>query len=367
MKKQKLCCLCQRWASGGIESFLFNLLTELPREEMELHLVAERLEESVFTETLRQRGVVFHSLSGDLRRMGKNGGMFRRLLRQEAFDGVYLGLYQGLSLRYAALAKKEGVPLRIAHSHNSSLRKSLLRPGKLLLHRLGRSLYGEAATHFWACSREAGEFLFGTRECELVANGIDTERFRFDPLCRKALREKWGWEDAFVLGNVGRLCPQKNQMFLLEVLARLLPLRPESRLILVGEGEDKRQLENRAEALGLGDKVLFYGASNHVEQLLSAMDVCLLPSLFEGLPIAGVEAQASGLPLLCSQGISRELKLTESVNFLPPDEEAWAKTLARIKIPGEERGRLAEAVAEKGFDSRQTAARLRQVMLGEDP
>ena len=137
MKKRRICCFCERWASGGIESFLHALALRLPMDRLEIDIVAVRMEESLFTAAMEQRGVCFRELSGSLSQLGKNYRMFRRILRERQYDVVHLNLFQGLSLYYALIARQEGVPVRIAHSHNSDLRRSPTRALKLLLHRWG--------------------------------------------------------------------------------------------------------------------------------------------------------------------------------------------------------------------------------------
>lgn len=358
MEKRRICCFCEIWAGGGIESYLRELLEKLDPEITEVDIVAARLEESIFTEALRRRGIRFFALSGSTRKLLRNGRMFRQLLRRRSYDAVHLNLYQGLSLAYATIARQENIPIRIAHSHNSALRPSAGRAGKLLLHRLGRALFEKDATHRWACSEEAGKFLFST-PFQVMPNGIDVDRFAFDPDARARVRSDLGIGHGVVLGNIGRLCPQKNQKFLLEVLS-LLP--EQYRLLLVGEGEDRDMLLRQAKNLGVSDRVIFAGRTDAPEAFLSAMDLFLLPSLFEGLPLSAVEAQAAGLPVLCSAAVSREIKLTEQVEFLPLDKKLWVRNiLARTPI----RQRNAEnQVRNVLFDIKSTAKQVEAAYWG---
>lgn len=363
MRNRRICCFCERWASGGIEAFLYNLL-QADLTGLEVDVVTAQLEKNGWSEALEAKGVRFIRLSGSLHSPA-NYRAFRRLLRQRQYDVVHLNLFQGLSLYYARIARQEGVPVRIAHSHNAALRKSPTRWLKLLLHRFGRRCFTKDATDLWACSKAAADFLFAC-DASHIPNGIDTQRFRFHPTVRERLRRELGLTDCFVLGNVGRLCAQKNQVFLLEVFAQLVWLRPQSRLLLIGDGEDSTKLVHRARELGVEEKVLFRGQSKEVEQLLWVMDVFALPSLFEGLPIAAVEAQASGLPVLCSQGLSPEIKLTENLRFLPLEAgaKAWAETLLNMNC--EDRQQAADRVREAGFEAREVARQILQVYLGRN-
>ena len=155
----KVCIYCQKWESGGIESFLHNMLTHMDRTGLEIDLVADRLCPSVFTKPLETLGVRFVELSGSLRNIGGNRRRFARLLARRQYDAVHVNAFQGMSLAMLKLAKQAGVPVRIAHSHNTDLRPGPTRRLKLLLHRLASRRYTAYATHQWACSAAAAEFL----------------------------------------------------------------------------------------------------------------------------------------------------------------------------------------------------------------
>ena len=369
MGKRKICCFCERWASGGIESFLCNALEQLDLSELEVDIVAAKLDKSEYTARLERVGVGFRQLSGSLRDLPENYRSFRRLLWKQRYDVAHFHLYQGLSLAYCRIARQEGVPVRIVHSHNEALRPSLTKPLKLLLHRWGRKRFSGDATQLWACSQAAAEFLFGAGSVfTVIPNGIDTARFRFDSQARRQLREELGLGDCLTIGNVGRLCSQKNQEFLLDIFTQLVQQRPDSRLVLVGDGKDRRKLEHRAAALGINGQVIFYGQTVRVAPLLCAMDVFVMPSLFEGLPLAVLEAQASGLPVLCSQGLSEEVKLTDLVDFLSLDAgpKAWAERMAAHSQRTSDREHYADVVAAAGFDAKTVAQRIGQVYLGRN-
>lgn len=283
---KRICCFCESWESGGIESFLASVYTHADLSELEIDIVTSKLLDSVFTARLEKLGIRFYQLSGSQRRLLTNHAMFRRLLRERHYDVLHINAFQSLSLYYAKLAMQAGVPVRIAHSHNTALRKSPLRWAKMLLHRMGRQYLGRYATALWACSRDAANFLFSQRDLAargytFIPNGIALSRFRFDPKQREAARAELGCSDGVLIGNVGRLCYQKNQEFLLDILPAILTREPRARLLLVGEGADEEKLRSRAAALNIADRVIFYGVTGGVERLLWAMDVFAFPSRFE--------------------------------------------------------------------------------------
>lgn len=332
-EKQHICIYCDTWESGGIESFLHNVLCHMELDSLDIDIVASCLRPSIFTAPLKQRGIRFIELSGSTRKVARNYRLFSALLQKEHYDVVHLNVFQGLSLAYLLPAKRAGVPVRIAHSHNTALRKSKTRQLKLLIHRLASRLFSRYATELWACSSNAAVFMFPQRLLtgqgwRFIPNGIDLKRFRFDPQQREEMRRALGVTDRFVVGNVGRLCEQKNQDFLLDVFAALIKRRPDSRLLLVGEGEAREYLEQKAAALGIADAVIFYGVTDRVERLYWAMDVFAFPSRFEGLGIAVVEAQAAGLPVICSENVPVEALLTASTSQLEVNSvTAWMEEL----------------------------------------
>lgn len=356
MEKIKVCCFCERWESGGIESFLSNVIHRLDLERVQVDIAAACLAGSVFTEPLQRLGVRFFELSGRQRSLVENHLQFLALLRRERYHVVHLNLFQGLALAYAGTARRAGVPVRIAHSHNTGLRKSGTRPLKLLVHNMAKYIFAREATAFWACSREAAGFLFpkgalNRRGYRFIPNGIEVERFRFDPAVREQVRAELGVEGQFVIGHVGRLCDQKNQDFLLEVFAQVKRRRPESRLLLVGEGELLGRLKERAGELGVAESVIFYGPASRVERLLWAMDVFAFPSRFEGLGIAAVEAQAAGTPVAASEFVPDEACAGPIFRRLSLDAGAyaWADALLGACRPTD-RASCADRVKEAGFD-----------------
>ena len=367
-RKRRICCFCEKWESGGIESFLHNVIMEMDMSQLEIDIAASQICESVFTSDLKEKGVGFYELSGSQRKLGRNHKMFRQLLKERQYDVVHLNIFQGLSLYYGYLAKKAGVQRIITHSHNSALRRSRTRWLKLALHNMAKSLLAENATDYWACSRLAAEFMFPrdvVEKYEFIPNGIDIEKFRFNDEVRKKVRKDLGIEGKLVIGNVGRLCYQKNQENLIEVFAKLQSERPESVLLLVGEGEMKAELQQQVEKLGIADKVLFYGVTDKVEQLLWAMDIFVFPSRFEGLGIVAVEAQAAGLPVICSDGVPNEAVVSDLVEKvdLRSGVDSWVESILHCQV-GVDRLAVHEQVQKSGFAVADVADKIEKVYLG---
>ena len=363
--KRRICVFCETWESGGIESFLCSIFSEMDLKELEIDIVVTELSDSIYTEPLKRIGISFRQLSGHKYKFWKNYQSFYRLLKDRRYDVLHLNAFQALSLIYLFLGKMVGVPVRIAHSHNTDLRNSKTRAVKILIHRFFRYLLTGTATEYWSCSEAAGCFMFRLNEnkCRFIPNGINIERFRFRAEIRNRVREEHGWENHFVIGCVGRLCSQKNQEFLLKVCASALHSCPNSLLLLVGEGEDRMKLEQKTQELGISDSVVFFGVSVQVEQLYWAMDAFAIPSRFEGLGIVAIEAQAAGLSPVCSEFVPDEVFLPGLARkcSLTAGPDAWAKMLRETPEHSENAATL---VARAGYSVKNVTNTVFQCYMG---
>ena len=259
-------------------------------------------------------------------------------------------------------ARRCGVPVRIAHSHNTTCvvkwQHYLLKP-----------LLRAQPTHRFACSRAAGVWLFGERavaqDLQVLPNAVDTARFAFDADARRRIRGEFGLGNAVVLGNVGRLHPQKNPGFLLDIFHAYHARQPDSFLLLAGDGPELEALRQKAAALGITDRVRFAGKRDDVPALLSAMDFFVTPSVAEGLSLAAVEAQASGLSCLASDTVTDETRVTNRLAFmsLSQSPEQWAQRLLE-QAPAADRTAAVEEVRAAGYDLADCAKRLESFYLG---
>ena len=330
---------------GGVESFLMNYYRRMDRSRFHLDFLCNSFEPVAFEdEILAMGGRTFHFTS---RR--KNPVRFRRELegffRENAskYQAIWVNVNSLANIDYLKLAKKYGIPKRIIHSHNARNMDTKLRG---LLHELNRGAVGKYATDFWACSRYAAKWFYAgrggkgrlRRRAVIIRNAIDVEKIQAGIACRQAHRKELGWEDQYIFTCIGRLHFQKNQKFAIDVLAALLPKLPETRLVLVGQGEDEAMLRAHVRKSGLEDKVHFTGVVEDVAGWLGAADFFLFPSVFEGLGIAGLEAQAAGLPTLASADvIPGDIAVTDRLWFCPLEEgpQKWADRVLemRVRVP----------------------------------
>ena len=173
----------------------------------------------------------------------------------------------------------------------------------------------------FACSKAAGNFLYRTglkkKSYFLMPNAIDTKRYCFNRSVREKVRQELGLADAFIIGHIGRFVPQKNHLFLMQTFKKIAEKIPSARLLLIGDGPKRTEIMQLAEELHLEERILFLGQRNDIPDLIQAMDLFLLPSIYEGLPVSCLEVQAAGLPCIASDAVSSETAYEEDFSFLP--------------------------------------------------
>lgn len=281
-----------------------------------------------------------------------------RGILKNGYDVVHLHTSNWSSFLLEHLAREENIPRIIVHSHNSDIHNSYgkSREEARKKHLLMRGRLSEdTATDYWACSWKAADWLYGNRIPEekivIMKNAIDVDKFLFQLPLREQMRRKWGLDDCFVIGHVGRFEYQKNHKFLIDVFARLKDEIPEARLALIGDGSLRRDMEETVSGYHMEDKVLFCGKQEEVEKWYQAMDAFVLPSHFEGLPLSLIEAQAADLPCLASEHVSKEVKVSCGIEFLGLDEEVWCAKLKKIYGQGNgTRQNRKQVMSDAGYD-----------------
>ena len=259
---------------------------------------------------------------------------FKKYLADNKYDIIHIhsGSISVLAY-YSRIASLSGAKKVIVHSHSSGSKKTLKH---FIIKSYAAHIFKKYVTDFCACSREAAQWKFPKSvlsEVIILKNGIDLHKFKYDPISRKKMREKYCIKDnVLVLGHVGRFTYEKNQIFLIDVLKQYLATNKHVKLVLVGAGIEIEKVKKRAEKLGVEKYVIFPGSKSNVNDYLNMFDVFLFPSYFEGLGIVALEAQASGLPVIASEGIPKAVKVTTNVSFCKlnfPNE--WCQKITKNK------------------------------------
>ncbi|HIR63840.1 MAG TPA: glycosyltransferase [Candidatus Faecousia faecigallinarum] len=285
----------------------------------------------------------------------------KRLVIARHYDAAYFNISEPMNCVGAMAARHAGVPKVILHSHSTCQGETGSLNGKIkaVLNRLARPAlyrYGDA---FYACSAEAGQWLFPkavlrSRDYRLLYNPVDVAEFAYQPACRERVRKALGLEDACVIGHIGNYQPAKNSSFLLDIAQSVRQYIPNAVLLSIGDGPERPAVEAAARGL---PALRFLGIRDDVPELLQAMDFFVLPSRFEGLPVSAIEAQMAGLKVLLSDRVTREVQLSSYCQFLPIDSgEVWAKALkANWPYPRKDFRQERETVARFDLDKQKDA------------
>lgn len=354
-------------ADGGQEAFVFGFIDKMDLSGLKIDcLTAYDCRSEHYKNMLESKGGRIYALNLPFA-PGKSrnniAAPLRSFLKKHHYDVIHIhsGSISVLAIM-AMVADQAGVSRVIVHSHcagdHDSLKHKVLRWA-------ASTMLSRHADSYCACSREAADWKFEKKyasQALVIKNGVDTERFRYDSSKRELMRSKLGVREKFVIGHVGRFTREKNQGFLISVFSQILLMHPDVMLLLVGEGEEQKKAEELVRHKGIEDKVIFAGSVVNVEDFLHAMDLFAFPSLFEGLGIAALEAQCSGLPVIASDSIPRDINLGE-VQFVPLKEKNWVTAICNQIEKNETRPRenAGKRITEAGFSIEETAAHMRKL------
>ena len=342
-----------KMCGGGVESVVMNYYRNIDRDQVQFDFIVDEDSTDVpGEEILSLGGRVFRV--PPYRQLPQYLNCIQGLCLQEKWTVIHSHL-NALSVFPLAAAKRACVPVRIAHSHSMAGKGEPLRN---VVKGVLRSQANRFPTARFACSQEAGRWLFGANgSFDVIANAIELSSFAYDDSSRQDIRAACNVRsDALVIGHVGRFVSQKNQLYLLEIFARLVKERPNSILMLVGEGKQRESAQEWVRARNLQGSIKFLGQRADVSRVYSAFDVFVLPSLYEGLGMVAVEAQRAGLPCLLSDRVPKEVALTEEVSFLSlSSKESWVEKLTTMSGP---RSRAVGEGLFRDYDIHSAAAEL---------
>lgn len=341
---------------SGVMSVVMNYYREIVRYGIQFDFLYYHTADETCAPCITELGGRVSLMEG-----GRNplllSGSLRDFLRtaQGEYDVVHIhDAY--LARFFYGILKAAGVQSVVVHSHATCFGEN---PASSLRNRIlcrGVQRFGDA---LFACSDAAGKFMFGNNQYRVINNAINVEPYAFSNEKREKLRRENGLMDAFVVGHAGGFRPQKNHLFLIDVFSAVLKVEPRSVLLLAGDGPLKGEVEKRVDDLSIGQHVRFLGNRSDLSSLYQAMDCFVLPSLFEGLPMVGIEAQCSGLPVLASDCVTSEMNMGYC-DFLSLKDgpSSWAKRVLGLRHFGLARRLGAEKVSDKGFNVRLEAPKL---------
>lgn len=345
---------------GGLETMLMNYYRHIDRDKVQFDFLEHREARAAYDDEIEALGGRIHRLPR-LVPWSKSYMSALNTFFSEHPEYKVVHVHQDcLSSVILKAAAQHKVPVRIAHSHTANQSKNLKYPVKLWYRRSIPSY----ATDLFACGQRAGDWMFGGAPYTILNNAIDVSKYTFNSSKRLRMRDQLGLTNQFVVGHVGRFNPLKNHSFLLEAFAVLIRREPNAILLLVGGGADMEKIKTKAETMGISQKVRFLGIRSDVPDLMQAMDVFAFPSLYEGLPVTMVEAQAAGLPSLISDRVPQECIITENLVRVVPlsaSADTWAEEMLKERAV-KRTDRHAE-IAAHGFDITTEAGKLQEFYL----
>lgn len=342
---------------NGITNVIYNYYRAINKQDLHIDLVTVNVPEASYRDEFFQNGGHIYTLERKMRHPLHYIRCLSELAR--GYDILHAHGNSATMVLEMYAAKKAGVPVRIAHSHNSNCKYHIVD-------KLCRIPFYAFCNVRLACSSEAGYWLFKNKTFEILNNGIDTDKFHFEESKRLFIREKLGWMGCRVIGHVGNFWEVKNHVFIIDIFQQLFLRDASFRLLLLGKGEKMEEMKDRITRMQLSDKVYFAGATDDVNDYLCAMDIIVMPSLHEGLPLTLIEEQANGLPCIVSDVITREADKTGLLEFqsLQTTASAWADRVCEIVLSEAERGEQSvqaiESIRQCGFDICGQADRLKE-------
>lgn len=365
---KRLLCILANMNAGGAETFLMKIYRQVDRTRYQMDFCINAKDKCFYEDEINALGGRIYRIPSK----SENTMAFKKQLgavvRDNGYDHVLRITSSAAGFMDLKIAKGAGAAVCCARSSNSSDGNTLK---SRLVHRLGRLLYNRYVDVKIAPSDLAAAYTFGKRayrngDVHILHNAVDLNVFRYDPAARKRIRSALGiTDDVTLVGHIGRFNTQKNHEFLLDIYDAIHKKNSSAKLMLVGNGTLENEIRAKVDRLGLNDSVIFTGVRNDVPELLSAMDVFVFPSFYEGMPNTVIEAQATGLPCVIADTITREADITGLVSYLSLSQSADAWALAALDRVNAERQDTGKLFRDRKYDIESVASQFTQMVFGD--
>lgn len=345
---------------GGLETMIMNYYRNIDRKKVQFDFLVHRPYEADYDQEIKSLGGRIYHISRLVPWSKKYKNELKKFLCDHPEYKIIHVHQDCLSSVVLQCAKECKIPVRIAHSHSASQDKNL----KYLIKLYYRRFIPKYATDLLACGEDAGKWMFSGKQFQVLRNAIDVKKYDYNSTVRENTRKEFDLENMTVIGHVGRFSTVKNHKFLIDVFEECLKENKNIRLLLVGDGEEKELIEKKVKDMGLQGKVIFAGIRSDVNRIMQAMDVFVFPSLYEGLPLTLVEAQAAGLPCVISENIPRDCILTKNLITalsLKKSAKDWAEKILSVKDI--KRASHMEELNNSGYDIGSNVKKLQEFYL----
>lgn len=352
---------------AGIETMLMNYYRYMDRNEVQFDFLCNKKKPGAYDDEIKSLGGrIFHTPGLNPTKYFQYQKYMKMLFAKHPEYKILHGHNGAFAVYSLHAAKKSKIPVRIYHCHGASLIHDLKYPLKLVCMKFLDKNYN----HRWTCGEAAARFYYGdkiadSRQYRLITNAIDVEKFIYDESVRMKMRRQYNLEHKKVIGHVGRFMTQKNHTFLLDVFACLHEKEPSTTLVLLGDGELMEEMKKKAQELNVVDSVLFVGNVNNANEWYQAFDLFILPSIYEGLPVVGIEAQAAGLPCVFSTKVTKEVSITDHTEFLDLGDSCavWARKILEMLQKCAQRQNEYDAVTAANYNIKVESKKLQQLYV----
>lgn len=358
--KIKVCHVISGLNSGGVESVIYNYCSKMRKDQFEFHVLYQHQAGEKTLRKFLNCGFILKEIPEKAKYPLKNYKSCKKYFKTNSIDVVHCHMTLMNFIPLIA-AKKEKIKIRISHSHNNDIRKKNFF--EKIVTSLLKKVINITATHFVSCGQDAGKYLYNN-EFIILNNAIDIDQFEFNNEIRNEIRNYYNIDSKIIIGHVGRFTAQKNHEFIINIFEKIVSQNDNYRLILVGDGENRHSIENLIKNKGIQNKVILTGNVENVKDYYNAFDIFILPSLWEGLPVVGLEAQANGVPILFSNTIDKSVSINDNVCFLDNDEIKWINEILKIKLNNRENN-VKDRFYEKGFLIDAEYLKLENIYKGE--
>lgn len=365
---KRLLCILSNMNAGGAETFLMKVYRKIDRTKYQFDFCLNTIERCFYESEIEKLGGKIYRIPAKSENLQLFKNQLENIVAENKYQYVLRITANAAGLMDLKIAKQAGADVCIARSSNSNSEKGIKN---VVAHILGKLLYSKYVDVGFAPSELAAEYTFGKRSVErnkvsIIHNALDINVYEFNPSRRESIRQEFGLSDSdLLIGNIGRFMSQKNHNFIIEIFDKIHNLIPNAYLVLVGNGELENIIRDQVKNKGLERNVIFTGVRSDIPDILSAMDVMLMPSLYEGMPNTVIEAQATGLPCVISDSITSEANITGLVKYVPLSKSSdfWADEV--LKAISNNRLNTKKMFIDSGYDIESVTRQFVHLVFGD--
>lgn len=356
-----------KFGGGGVESVVLNYYRHIDKSKIQYDFVIHNDSKIDITAEVQSLGGRIYSITPYYKNLFRFMLDIHSILKNNKYKIVHCNM-NTISFFALLVAWLDGVPIRILHNHSTSSPNERKRNAIKFFLKPFAKLF---ANKYFACSRLAAVWMYGKKalihkKVQIINNAVNLERYRFNPNIRRDLRQNLKIENKFVIGHVGRFMFQKNHEFILKIFYKFYMRHKDSVLILIGDGPLYSEIKQKACKMGLAEAIIFLGLREDVANWYNIMDLFVLPSHYEGLPVVGIEAQANGIPIIVSDKVTKELSITNLIHFesLSENIDSWIRFMEKVYVSkNREHCNTVYDMQKAGFDINTEADKLKKIYL----